>query len=101
MDVAALDRQARLPGVHECAPHGAAGGDVQVDVVEHDHGVLAAQLQHHGQQLPRGRFAHAPAGRHASSEHDFVDGRLDERRPGRTFADHHLHEIGIQASRNQ
>ena len=42
VNVTALDRQASLTAVHERAPYGAAGSDLQIGVVEHDHRVLAA-----------------------------------------------------------
>ena len=46
MDVAALDRQASLPGVHERAPNSCALGDVDVGVVENEHRIFAAEFQH-------------------------------------------------------
>ena len=42
MYVAALDGEAGLAGVHQRAPERAAGGDVQVGVVEDEHGIFAA-----------------------------------------------------------
>ena len=44
-DVHALDRDAQLAAGGEAGPHRTLGGAVQVGVVEHDHGVLAAQLE--------------------------------------------------------
>ena len=53
MHVATLDRKTGLPGVDECAPNRTPRGDFDVGIVEHQHGVLAAQLQHHRQQASR------------------------------------------------
>ena len=97
MNVTALDRKARLAGIHERAPQGAAGSNVHVGIVEHDHGIFAAQLQHDRQQLSRRGFSHAFAGGNAAGEDELVDGRIDQRRTGGALADHHLHQIGIQA----
>src|SRR5664280_3535464 len=59
MNVTTLDRKARLAGIHERAPQGPAGSNLQVGIVEHDHGIFTAQLQHDGQQLSRSGFSDA------------------------------------------
>src|SRR5271167_4898754 len=99
MDITALDGETCLSSVDECTPYRSAGGDVHVGVVEDEHGIFAAQLQYHRQQLARRSFADAPAGRDAAREDELVDWRLDQCRPGRAFADNYLHKIGIQARR--
>ena len=51
LHVDALDRGARLPGGGQRPPGGAGGGAADVDVVEDDHRVLAAELELDRDQL--------------------------------------------------
>src|ERR1019366_2378216 len=97
MDVTALDREACLAGVHERAPQRSAGSDLHVGIVEHNHGIFSAQLQHDWQQLSRSGFSDAFARRNTAGEDELVDGRIDQSRTGRPFSDDHLHEIRVQA----
>ncbi len=92
MHVAAFQRQAGLTSVHESRPKSAAGGNFQIGIVEHDHGIFAAQFQHHRQQAARGGFAYPFSSGNASGEHQLVDGRLDQRCSGRALADDDLHQ---------
>ena len=81
LDVDALDRDADLAGVVE--PVGGRGvrGPLEVGVGEHDHRVLAAELEaHRGERLRRLRH-HLLAGRDRAGEHHVVD-LVDERRAG-------------------
>ena len=50
MNVAAFDRKAGLPRVHECTPDRASGRDFDIRIVEHQHGIFSAEFQNHGQQ---------------------------------------------------
>ena len=56
LDVDALDRDARLPGVLHRVVGREVGGALEVGVGEHDHRVLAAELQRGGDQPPGGGF---------------------------------------------
>src|SRR5579884_1979786 len=73
MHVTALYGKARLPGIHKRAPHGGAGSGVKVGVIQHQHGIFAAEFEHHGQQ-PRGSGLRYPlACGYASSKNNFLD----------------------------
>jgi hypothetical protein len=80
---------------------GAAGGDLQIGVIEHDHGIFAAELQNNRQEPVRRRFANALAGGDAAGEDQLVDGRFGERCAGWGLAHHNLHEVGMQAGSAQ
>ena len=51
LDVDAFDGNAGLAAIHEAAPDGGAGGDVEIGVGEDDHRVLAAEFQDRWDQL--------------------------------------------------
>ncbi len=93
VNIAALDRQTGLPRVDECTPNRRARGHVHVGVVEDQHGILPAKFEHHRQQsLRRSRCDPLP-GPNAAGEHQLVDRRTQQRRPGRALADNHLKHI--------
>ena len=94
LDVHPLDRDARLPGVLHRVVRRHVGGALEVGVGEHDHRVLAAQLERRRDQPPRGRFGDLATGLRGTREHDHVD-LLDQRRararrgrsrPAKTFS---------------
>ena len=93
MHVAALDRQAGLPGVHERSPDGAARRHIDVGVFEHEHGILAAQFQHHRKQSFGGDLRDSPAGGDAAGKDQFVDFASHQRRPSLAFAWEHLKNV--------
>src|SRR2546427_10926657 len=89
LDVDALDRDADLPRVHPAAVDARARGALQVRVAEHDHRVLAAELEGDGlQQLPAA-LGDLAAGGDAAREADHV-GALDQVLAGLAVAGHHL-----------
>ena len=63
-------RHADLALVQVGAPGDARGGDIEVGVVEHDGGVLAAELERHLLQVPARELADAPPGRGRAGEGD-------------------------------
>ena len=73
VDVAALDRDAGLAGVHHGAPDGGAGGDVQIGVVEDNHGVRAAEFEDDGEQARGGSGGDTASGGDAAGEDELVD----------------------------
>ncbi len=84
------------------APHSAPlECNLEVGVIEHDHRVLAAQLQHDRKQPTRSGFRHPLAGGDASGEDQLVDRGFRERRARRPFADDHLHQIGVNPASQQ
>ena len=93
MHVAALDRKTGLPGIHERTPNRAAGCDVHVRVVEHQHGIFSAQLQHDWQQARSSGLRDALARGHASGEDEFVDCGVQERRACGSVADDNLKNV--------
>ena len=101
MHIAALDRQARLPGIDERSPHRRTRRHVDVGIVEHQHGIFPAQLQHHRKQSLGRRRRDPLSGRNAAREHELVDRRTQQRRSSRTFAHHHLEHILRNARRVQ
>ena len=77
----ALGAHADLAAVQEGAEGAGAGRLVDVGVVEHDGGRLAAQLHQHGLERLAGRRGDDSADRRAAGEVDLLDGRvLDQRR---------------------
>ncbi len=96
-----LDRYAELPGGGEAGPDGAFGGLVQVGVGQHQHGVLAAQLQRGADQAGGGLLGDLAAGPGRAGERDVVGvvdhGRADHR----AVADHDLPEVGGQSGLDQ
>ncbi len=72
-------RRAALAGRAEGAPQDAVGGQVQVRVVQHDHAVLAAELQAQALELGPGLGRQVLAGRRRAGERDDRDvGRIDD-----------------------
>ena len=78
-DVHALHRPTRLPTADAAGPRGAGGGMLQVSVGQHEHRVLAAQLERDlllgGDARSRDHAAHGGRAR----EEDLVNGSLRER----------------------
>ena len=66
---------------------------VQVGVAADDDGVLAAQLQHDGRQLLRGRRHDLPTHSCGAHEDELAHARGDQRRPGLGVARDDLHEV--------
>ena len=93
MHITAFDRKARLACVYECSPNGAAGSDIDVGVFEHDHGVLAAEFEHHWKQALGGGLGNPPARGDAAGEDEFVDFALHERCSRFAFARKHLENV--------
>ena len=56
LNIHALDRDGRLAGILHRVVRREVGRALQVGVGEHDHGVLAAELERGGDQPPGGRF---------------------------------------------
>ena len=59
-DVHPLHRHAQLPGVREARADGALGGAVEVGVAEHQHRVLATELQRAADQSLGALLARSP-----------------------------------------
>ena len=90
LDVDALDRDAGLAAVLHRVVDGGVGGALEVGVGEHDHRVLAAELERHRGERARGALHDLLAGRGRAGEHhhvDLVDQRLrrSRRRPVATW----------------
>ena len=67
-----LDRDAELAGVGEARPDGALGGPLDVGVAQHQHRVLAAELERAADQPLRALRGDQPAGRGRAGEADVV-----------------------------
>jgi len=77
----AAGRGAALSGGAEGAPEAAFDGEVEVGVVEHDHGILAAEFERAMFEALGGRRAYDSADRRRAGERDGADdGMLGERR---------------------
>ena len=77
-DVGPLDRAATLAAVHEGRPDGAAGGPLEVGVLQDDHRVLAAELEGQVGQVPAAELHDAFADADAAREHDRLDLSVDD-----------------------
>jgi hypothetical protein len=77
-----LDPRTRLSGVGEPAPQRPRYRVVDVRVGEHDHRVLAAELEHRPLELARALLANASPGLDRAGEEHFGDARGDQRRAG-------------------
>ena len=82
-----------LSRIDESAPDGGARGNINIGIVEHNHGVLAAQLQHYRNQLRCRRLRHTLARGNASGEDQLIYARGDQRRSRRAIADDNLKKI--------
>jgi len=80
----ARPRTAVLPRVVEDRPQGLLDADVEVGVVEHDVGRLAAELERDARDVRRGRLHHRRADLGGSRERDLRDTRIGDQRAGRT-----------------
>ena len=108
MDVAALDGDAGLAGVHHGAPDGGAGGGVQIGVVQDDHGIFAAEFEDDGKQAIGGGDGDPASGGDAAGKDQLVDGTGDQMLAGGTEAGDDLKGtrqpgefFGIQRGGNQ
>ena len=81
-DVDPLDRAAALAAVHEGRPDRAPGGPFEVGVLEHDHRVLAAELEGHVGQVPAAELHDPLADPDAAGELDALDVAVDDHRLG-------------------
>src|ERR1700722_1127284 len=93
MDVAAFDGEASLAGVDERSPDGGARGNVNIGVIEHEHGIFPAEFEHDRQQALGCGSSDAFAGGDAAGEYEFADWRLEQRGAGRAVAYDHLNNI--------
>ena len=67
-----------LPGILVAAPSGAVGGTLQIRVFEHQHGVIAAQLQGNRCQRLRGLSHQRFARRYRAGEEQLVDAVIEK-----------------------
>ena len=95
-----FDGEAGLAAIGESAPDGGAGSRFEVGVGEDDHGVLAAQLEHAGDELSGAGLGHAPAGGHAAGEDDFIGPRSISAAPRRR-ALHDLQQVREESRRRR
>src|ERR1700691_4167925 len=93
MNVATLDGQAGLTGVHEGSPDGAARGNVEIRVLEHQHGVFAAQFEDDWKQAFGGDLRDSPTGTDASGEDQLVNVAFHECRTCFAFAGQHMENV--------
>ena len=101
MNIAALHREASLPGVDEGAPNRGTGSDLDISILQHQHRILAAEFEHHGQE-PCGRaLRDALAGWDAAGKDELVDVRRKQRGPRRSVTHHHLKDVLGNSSRVQ
>ena len=94
LDVDSFHRNARLPAIHEAAPHSRARSDFEIGIGQDEHGILAAKLEHGRNQLPGASFRDALPGRHAAREENFVGAAINQRCADFPSALQHLHEPG-------
>ena len=95
LDIGPLDGDAGLAGVVERAADQAIDRRIQRRAVEHDHRVLAAQLERCGDHPLGRRDPDFAASRHAAGETDVVD-VLDESRADFASSVHQLEEVGVE-----
>src|SRR3954465_12315900 len=93
MNVAALDRQTSLSRVYKRGPNRAAGSDLDVSVIEHDHGIFAAQFKHYGKQSSCRSLRDSLSCCNTPGKYQFVDLRFHERCTSRAIAEHQLKNI--------
>ena len=93
MDVTTFDGKARLSRIDESSPNGRARGNVEVNVIENNHRILATQFEHYRQQAFGRYLRNPPAGRDTSGKDKFVDFALHERRSGSAFAGQNLKNV--------
>ena len=96
LHVDALDGDAQLAGVGERADHGTLDRPVQLDVAGDDHGVLAAQLGRHADELLARLAGDAPPGGRRAREHHVVGGLDDGGAHGGARSGHDLDQPGGQ-----
>src|SRR5512146_2966899 len=76
LHITAFYRKAGLPGIDECAPNSTARCSIDVRVFQHDHRVLAAELEYERQESRRSRLCDPLPGDHTAREYQLIDGRL-------------------------
>src|SRR5262252_3969597 len=87
MHVTTLNREASLSGVHKRAPDGSARRDIDIGIVEDEHGIFAAQLEHHWKQPRRGRLSDPLASWNAAGKDQLVYVGLEYGGSGPSVAD--------------
>ena len=70
-----IDGEADLAGVESLRPHDPLGRRLDRKVRRDDRRRLAAELERHRRQVPRGVGHHCPAGRARPGEHEVVEGQ--------------------------
>ena len=100
LDVDPLDRDADLTGVVEPVRDRGVGRPLEVGVGEHDHRVLAAELEADGGQRLGGLGHHLLARLDRAGEHDVVD-EVDQGGAGRAGAGRDREDAVGQAGRGQ
>ena len=101
MHIAALDRQAGLTAIHHRSPYRATGSNIEVGIFQHDHRVLTAEFQHHGQQLLGSGPSDALSRCHTPGKNHLVDVRFKKGAAHPAPSDENLHEVGIEPGRQQ
>ncbi len=93
MHVAALHRKTGLSGIHERPPDRAAGCDVHIGVIEHQHGIFPAKFQHYREQASCRGLRNALARGDASGKDQLVDFSVQQCRARGPVADDDLKNI--------
>lgn len=101
MDVQPLDGDAELTGRGEAGADGAGGGLLHVGVPEHQHGVLAAELQRDPDEPGRRTLRDLAAGAGGTGERDVVGVLDDLGADDRSVAEDHLEHLGGQPGFDQ
>src|SRR5919197_5435364 len=91
--VAALHRKTRLSRIHERTPHGAAGDDVDVDIVQDDHGIFAAEFENDWKQAHSGCLCDSLSGLNAPRKDQFVEVRVSQCGAGRAISHEDLKNV--------
>ena len=91
-----LDARADLAAVREGAPERALDGAPEIGVVEHEHRILATELERHGAEPLGGALRDPAPGRGRAGEDDRVDPVMADERlaDGRARPLHDPHETG-------
>lgn len=101
VDVQPLDGDAELPGGGEAGADGSGGGLLDVGVLQHEHGVLAAELQGDADQPGRGADGDLAAGAGGAGEGDVVGAADDLGADDGALAEDDLEDLGGQSGLDQ